>query len=150
MAQDQRVVKLREVQGTGVDRKLPAPLVRLRDASARSLTEILSEFFDRADDVLFGMADRAGSNLDQVAYFDAMRELRLRRKTMSNTMLAWVARAFNEIGQFDPLPRSRSLAEVDQDSLSLVDDTELEKQVAIDSLMNKLSSRYAEPLRLLA
>lgn len=149
MAQDQKVVKLREVQGTGIGQKLPAPLVRLRDASARSLTGILSEFFDSADDVLFGMADRAGSNQDQVAYFDAMRELRLRRKTMSNTMLAWVARAFNEIGQFDPVPRSRSLSEVDQDSLSLLDDTELEKQVAIDSLMNKLSSRYAESLRLL-
>ncbi len=149
MAQERKVVNLREAQGPRVELQLPAALIRLRDASARSLASILSDFFDSADDVLFGMADRAGSNQDQIAYFDAMRELRLRRKTMASTMLAWVTRAFNEIGQFDPMPRSRGMEEVDQDSLSLVDDSELEKRVAIDSLITKLSSRYAEPVRLL-
>ncbi len=142
-------MSLREAQGPRVELQLPAALIRLRDASARSLSTILSDFFDSADDVLFGMADRAGSNQDQIAYFDAMRELRLRRKTMANTMLAWVTRAFNELGQFDPMPRSRGLEEVEQDSLSLVDDSELEKRVAIDSLVTKLSNRYAEPVRLL-
>lgn len=149
MAQERKVVNLREAQGPRVELQLPAALIRLRDASARSLSTILSEFFDSADDVLFGMADRAGSNQDQVAYFDAMRELRLRRRTLSSTMLAWVTRAFNEIGQFDPMPRSRGLEEVNQDSLSLVEDSELEKRVAIESLITKLSNRYAEPVRLL-
>lgn len=92
MAQERKVVNLREAQGPRVELQLPAALIRLRDASARSLSTILSEFFDSADDVLFGMADRAGSNQDQVAYFDAMRELRLRRRTLSSTMLAWVTR----------------------------------------------------------
>ncbi|SFR41197.1 Protein of unknown function [Marinobacter daqiaonensis] len=148
MAQDSKVVSLREAQGSRAE--LPATLIRLRDASARSLVTVMSEFFDRADDVLFSMADRAGSNQDQVAYFDAMRELRLRRKTMTSTMLNWVARAFNEIGRFDPMPRSRGLEEVDQDSLSILDDSELEKKVAIESLVNKLATRYAEPVRLLS
>lgn len=53
---------------------LPAALVRLRDASGQSLKSVLASFFDRADDALFELADRAGSNLDQTAYFDAMRE----------------------------------------------------------------------------
>lgn len=148
MAQEQKVVNLRGAQGPRVE--LPTALIRLRDASARSLSVTMSEFFDSADDVLFGMADRAGSNQDQIAYFDAMRELRLRRKTMTNTILAWVTRAFNEIGRFDPMPRSRGLEDVDQDSLSLLDDSELEKKVAIDSLVNKLATRYAEPVRLLS
>ena len=148
MAQESKVVSLRDAPGARTE--LPAALIRLRDASARSLTRVMSEFFDSADDVLFGMADRAGSNQDQIAYFDAMRELRLRRKTMTNTMLHWVARAFNEIGRFDPMPRSRSLEDVDQDSLTLLDDNELEQKVAIESLINKLANRYAEPVRLLS
>lgn len=148
MAQESKVVSLRDAPGARTE--LPAALIRLRDASARSLTRVMSEFFDSADDVLFGMADRAGSNQDQIAYFDAMRELRLRRKTMTNTMLHWVARAFNEIGRFDPMPRSRSLEDVDQDSLTLLDDSELEQKVAIESLINKLANRYAEPVRLLS
>ena len=148
MAQESKVVSLREAQGSRVV-ELPAALVRLRDASARSLTTVMSEFFDSADDVLFGMADRAGTNQDQVAYFDAMRELRLRRKAMTSSVLNWVARAFNEIGRFDPLPRSRGLEEVDQESLTLLEDSELEQKVAIDSLINKLASRHAESVRLL-
>ncbi len=148
MAQDNKVVSLKETQG--YRSTLPAALVRLRDASARSLADVLFDFFDSADDVLFGMADRAESNQDQVAYFDAMRELRLRRKTMTSTVLGWVGRAFNDIGQFDPMPSRRGLEQVDQDSLSIMDDSELEKKVAIDSLVNKLSSRYGEPVRLLS
>ncbi|MFL1484184.1 DUF1631 domain-containing protein [Marinobacter sp. LN3S78] len=148
MAQESKVVSLRDAPGARTE--LPAALIRLRDASARSLTRVMSEFFDSADDVLFSMADRAGSNQDQIAYFDAMRELRLRRKTMTNTMLQWVARAFNEIGRFDPMPRSRGLEDVDQDSLTLLDDNELEQKVAIESLINKLANRYAEPVRLLS
>lgn len=148
MAQESKVVSLRQAQG--VPAELPAALIRLRDASARSLTGVMSEFFDSADDVLFGMADRAGSNQDQVAYFDAMRELRLRRKAVTSSMLNWVSRAFNEIGHFDPMPRGRSLEEVDQDSLTILDDSELEQKVAIGSLVNKLANRYADPVRLLS
>ncbi|WP_339806014.1 DUF1631 domain-containing protein [uncultured Marinobacter sp.] len=147
MAQDNKVVSLREAQGQRV--AIPATLVRLRDTSARALTKVLSDFFDSADDVLFGMADRAGSNQDQVAYFDAMRELRLRRKAMTNTVLQWVSRAFNEIGRFDPMPSSRGLEEVDQDSLTLMDDSELERKVAIEGLITKLGNRYGEQVRLL-
>lgn len=147
MAQDNKVVSLREVQASRS--VTPAALIRLRDASTRSLGKILSEFFDRADDVLFGMADRAGSNQDQVAYFDAMRELRVRRKAMGSSVLQWVVRAFNELGRFDPMPDARSPQQVDQDSLALMDDAELERKLAIEGLINKLGNRYSEQVRLL-
>ncbi|EHJ04619.1 DUF1631 domain-containing protein [Marinobacter manganoxydans] len=128
---------------------LPASLVRLRDASGQSLKSVLASFFDRADDALFELADRAGSNLDQTAYFDAMRELRLRRKAMVVSILQYVSQAFNEIGRFQPQQSARSLDEVDEDSLSLVDHSQLEQQVAVDNLINKLRNRYTEQIRLL-
>ncbi|MDY6841177.1 MAG: DUF1631 domain-containing protein [Pseudomonadota bacterium] len=128
---------------------LPAALVRLRDASGQSLKSVLASFFEHADDALFELADRAGSNLDQTAYFDAMRELRLRRKAMVVSILQDVSRAFNEIGNFQPQQEVRSLDDVDEDSLSLVDHSQLEQQVAVDNLINKLRNRYAEQIRLL-
>lgn len=128
---------------------LPEALVHLRDASGQSLKTVLGNFFDRADDALFELADRAGSNLDQTAYFDAMRELRLRRKAMVVSILQYVSQAFNEIGRFQPQEASRTLDEVDQDSLSLVDHSQLEQQVAVDNLINKLRNRYTEQIRLL-
>ena len=128
---------------------LPAPLIRLRDASGQSLKSVLASFFDRADDALFELADRAGTNLDQTAYFDAMRELRLRRKSMVVSILQYVSQAFNEIGKFQPQQSARSLEDVDEDSLSLVDHSQLEQQVAVDNLINKLRNRYTEQIRLL-
>jgi hypothetical protein len=129
---------------------LPQALVRLRDASGQSLQRVLATFFDRADDALFELADRASTNLDQTAYFDAMRELRLRRKAMSLSVLQYVSQAFNDIGKFKPRQTEGALGDVDQDSLSLLDHAQLEQQVAVDNLINKLRNRYIEQIRLLA
>ncbi|WP_165854847.1 DUF1631 domain-containing protein [Marinobacter sp. JSM 1782161] len=148
MVSDNRVVDLRKASGER-SFSLPASLIRLRDYSGQSLRTQLSEFFDSADDALFDLADKAGSNQDQSAYFDAMRELRLRRKAMSLSIQQWVARAFNEMGSFDPRPRSSGLTEIDQEALSLVDHGDHEQQVAIDNLINKLRNRHQELIRML-
>lgn len=148
MAQDNKVVSLKGQKLP--DRfSLPGSLVRLRDVSGQSLKSVLSGFFDKADDALFELADKAGTNQDQTAYFDAMRELRLRRKNMTVSVLQYVSRAFNEIGSFRPGGGSGTLDEVDQDSLALVDHSDLEQQVAIDNLINKLRNQHAEVIRLL-
>ncbi|WP_203141221.1 DUF1631 domain-containing protein [Marinobacter mangrovi] len=149
MTNDNRVVSLHGGMREG-SFSLPSALIRLRDYSGQSLRKELGEFFDSADDALFNLADKAGTNQDQTAYFDAMRELRLRRKAMSLSILQWVARAFNDIGTFDPQSRSGDLTEIDQDSLSLVDHGDHEQQVAIDNLVNKLRNRYADSIRMLA
>ncbi|KAA1174007.1 DUF1631 domain-containing protein [Marinobacter salinexigens] len=128
---------------------LPNSLVGLRDVSGQSLRTILANFFDRSDDALFELADRAGTNTDQNTFFDAMRELRLRRKSMVVSVLQYVSQAFNDIGRFHPEYGSGALDDVDQDSLSLLDHSQLEQQVAVDNLINKLRSHYSEQIRLL-
>lgn len=148
MAQDRKVVNLRN-QNIPQRFSLAAALVRLRDVSGQSLKSVMSEFFDQADDALFELADKSGTNQDQSAYFEAMRELRLRRKNMTVSVLQYVSSAFNEIGKFKPRGGSGSLNEVDQDSLSLVDHSQLEQQVAIDNLINKLRSQNLEAIQLL-
>lgn len=148
MAQDSKVVSFSS-RKPGGRFALPQALVRLRDASGQSLKSVLAGFFDRADDALFELADKAGSNQDQTAYFDAMRELRLRRKLMTVSILQYVSRAFNDIGKFNPGSAGGSLEDVDQDSLSLVDHSELEQRVAIENLVNKLRNRHAEAIEML-
>lgn len=148
MAQDSKVVSFSS-RKPGGRFALPHALVRLRDASGQSLKSVLAGFFDRADDALFELADKAGSNQDQTAYFDAMRELRLRRKLMTVSILQYVSRAFNDIGKFNPDNAGGGLEDVDQDSLSLVDHSELEQRVAIENLVNKLRNRHAEAIRML-
>ncbi|MET4027421.1 hypothetical protein ABIE59_002956 [Marinobacter sp. MBR-99] len=149
MAHDNKVVRLSGQKPVGPF-SLPPTLIRLRDVSGQSLKSVLGSFFEQADDSLFALSDRAGSNQDQAAYFDAMRELRLRRKSIAVSMLQYVSQAFNDFGRFKPLRSGSSLEEVDQDSLSLVDHSELEQQVAIDNLLNRLRNRYQEPVQMLA
>ncbi|MFO7529795.1 MAG: DUF1631 domain-containing protein [Marinobacter sp.] len=148
MAQDNKVVSFQDRKQAG-QFSLPPALIRLRDASGRELKSVLNEFFDRSDDTLFELADRASNEHGQLAYFDAMRELRLRRKSISVSILQYVSRAFNEIGRFRPHVARRDLEEIDQDNLSLMDHGELEQQVAIENLVNKLRNRYADAIRLL-
>ena len=148
MTNDAKVINLRD-SGNGTVSRLPAPLIRLRDLSANALRQLLGESFDGADDALFNMADKAGSNAEQSAYFDAMRELRLRRKQVTLSMLQWVARAFNEIGRFSPRPHRSGMDQVDRDELSLVDNSQLEEQVALDGMINKTRAHNDELLRML-
>jgi hypothetical protein len=148
MAQDNKVVSF-SGQKPPQRFSLSPAMIRLRDASGQSLKSVLASFLDRADDALFELADRAGSNVDQTAYFDAMRELRLRRKATVVSVLQYVSQAFNDIGRFQPRASTGSLDEVDQDSLSLLDHSQVEQQLAIDSLISKLRTRYAEPIQLL-
>jgi hypothetical protein len=148
MAQDNKVVSF-SGQKPSQRFSLSPAMIRLRDASGQSLKSVLASFLDRADDALFELADRAGSNVDQTAYFDAMRELRLRRKATVVSVLQYVSQAFNDIGRFQPRASTGSLDEVDQDSLSLLDHSQVEQQLAIDSLISKLRTRYAEPIHLL-
>ncbi|MEQ9547320.1 MAG: DUF1631 domain-containing protein [Marinobacter sp.] len=150
MAQDSKVVNL-SARTPGGRFALPHGLVRLRDASGQSLKSVMAVFFDNSDDALFELADKAGSNQDQTAYFDAMRELRLRRKLMTVSILQYISRAFNDIGKFQPgnASTSGSLDDVDQDSLSLLDHSEMEQRVAIENLTSKLRNKHANAIRML-
>lgn len=148
MAQDQKVVSLNR-HGSFDRFSMPSALIRLRDTAGPELRRVLSQFFDNADDALFDMADRAGSEGDQKAYFDAMRELRLRRRNMTVSVLQYVSRAFNEMGRFDPALGGSGLEDVSPDSLSLVGHAELEQKVAIENLISKLRTRYLDSIKLL-
>ncbi|MEH6355927.1 MAG: DUF1631 domain-containing protein [Marinobacter sp.] len=144
--QDKKVVNITGPSSTSRF-LLPTALIRLRDASAQSIRTVLNQFFDRADDALFELADRAGTDQEQSRYFDAMRELRLRRKSMTLAVLHHVSQAFNEIGKFRPQSTVTGLDSVDEGSLSLLDHAELEQQVAIDNMVTKLRYQYSEALR---
>ncbi|SDW53753.1 DUF1631 domain-containing protein [Marinobacter mobilis] len=149
MTQGNKVVNLQGQRVMG-QASLPTVLVRLRDVSGKGLRNVLTQFFDSSDDALFNLAEKADSNQDQEAFFNAMRELRLRRKHIMVSILQWMSRSFNEIGRFDPVIGATDLEEYDQDSLSLMDDADLEQKVAIDNLITKLRTRNKEALGLLA
>ncbi|XOZ34714.1 DUF1631 domain-containing protein [Halomonadaceae bacterium KBTZ08] len=130
-------------------RQLPAPLISLRDTAAARFRTLLDAFFDGADDALFDLSERSRSNAEQTTYFDAMRELRMQRKSMTLTFQQWLNRAFDEGGRFEPAPGRHSDGDSDIESLSLVDDDDLEEQVAVDNMIQRIRNRYSDQVELL-
>ena len=82
---------------------LPVLLLQVRDKAALQLRQGLQDLFDNADDTLFEMADKAFDRYDQHLYFEAMRDLRLKRKSIERGFLDTFHDTYARIGQPDPL-----------------------------------------------
>lgn len=120
--------------------RLPVALTNVRDKAAQQLKTALQALFDNADDTLFEMADRATSNTEQNAFFEAMRDLRLKRKNIERGFLQKVFEAFATLNQYE-IGKPAPLDAVSFDSLSLVQNDALEESVALDSMVAKVMSR---------
>lgn len=126
--------------------RLPVILVQVRDKAALQLKQALQALFDNADDTLFEMADRATSNLEQNAFFEAMRDLRLKRKSIERVYLQKVFEEFSALNQVQSGKSVPTLDTVSFDSLSLVQNEELEESVAVDAMVARVMSRDASAL----
>ncbi|MFI8745054.1 DUF1631 domain-containing protein [Pseudomonas sp. NPDC077186] len=121
--------------------RLPVALIQVRDKAAQQLKQSLQSLFDNADDTLFEMADRATSNAEQNAFFEAMRDLRLKRKNIERGFLQKVFESFSSLNQYEIGKPQPALDAVSFDSLSLVQNDELEETVALDAMVAKVMSR---------
>ena len=119
--------------------RLPVVLLQVRDKAAQQLKDGLQALFDNADDTLFEMADKAQNNVDQNTFFEAMRDLRLKRKNIERGFLEKFYESFVRIGQYEvgdiPSPA------VAYDKLALVPHDELERTVALDAMVGKVLAR---------
>jgi hypothetical protein len=120
--------------------RLPVALVNVRDKAAKQLKAALQKLFDNADDTLFEMADRATSNAEQNTFFEAMRDLRLKRKNIERGFLQKVFEAFATLNQYE-IGKPAPLDAVSFDTLSLVQNDALEESVALDTMVAKVISR---------
>ncbi len=120
--------------------RLPVVLTQVRDKAALQLKQGLQALFDNADDTLFEMADKAQNNVDQNTFFEAMRDLRLKRKSIERGFLERFFEAFDCLGQYDISEPTLSSA-VSYETLALVPNDELERTVALDAMVAKVLSR---------
>ncbi len=141
---DAKVVHLNKVapehSPTSPVGRLPVALLQVRDKAAQQLKQALQALFDNADDTLFEMADRAVSNAEQNTFFEAMRDLRLKRKSIERGFLQKVFEVFATLNQYE-IGKAPQLDAVSFDTLALLQSDELEESVALDSMVAKVMSR---------
>lgn len=121
-------------------RYLPEPVEAVRLCCLKQLPGLLDKLFENADDTLFELADGALSSEDQTLYFDAMREVRVKREEIENIFLDNIRSAFSHMAT-DP-----DTSDETADELSLLQQEAAQEDVTVRSMVATAANRYAEPL----
>lgn len=128
--------------------RLPAPVHAVHEKSQLLLAQKLKVFFDRADDSLFEMADKAHSNQEQNLFFDSMREVRVQRRGIEKRFTEALEDAFAAlIVSPSESAASASADDFTVDGLSLVENDDLEEMVALDNSINRANAEFGEAVQ---
>ncbi len=113
---------------------------------------IVVRFFEKVDDELFAFSDKAVSSTLQELYFEAMRYIRKERETIERGYMNSVLRRYDDfwnpkIRPVTSIPQKPQ--ELDEEDFSLVENEDLEEDLAIATLINKGVNLYHRDLYIL-
>jgi len=137
---------LREHREAASTRPVPPEVARIRDTVVAGLGDLLQGAFDAVDDSLFELANNSRSNNEQNRYFEAMREIRIKRKGVERHFQNAVARFFATPPVTGQVRTEEASRPTNADSLSLVGDDDLEEQVALNAMVSKAKAHFQGPL----
>ncbi|MBJ6138302.1 DUF1631 domain-containing protein [Marinobacter litoralis] len=131
---------LREHREAASSDSVPSEVTRIRNTVVAGLGDLLQGAFDAVDDSLFELANNARSNNEQNRYFEAMREIRIKRKGVERHFQSAVSQFFTSPpcagAQQDPETQA------DASSLSLLGNDDLEEQVALNAMISKAKTHF--------
>lgn len=117
-----------------------------RDMAIETLLRLAAHTLDRVDDALFELADKADNDAQQRVYFDAMRDVRLRRAGVETAFRAHLQDRFDR-RPGGTVPFSRTGVESSSGaSLGLVENDELEVSLAVANMVAKARGLYEEEI----
>ena len=126
--------------------RLPAPVHAAHEKGLMLISSQLRIFFDKADDSLFELADKAHSNQEQNVYFDSMREVRVQRRGLEKRFTESIDQAFAALVSGDYVP-PHDTGDLTADALSLVQNEDLEEMVAVDSSISRANTDFGEDIQ---
>jgi hypothetical protein len=130
----------RQKGANGEAAPVPPEVVRVRETVIAGLGDLLQGALDAVDDSLFELANNCRNNNEQNRYFEAMREIRIKRKG--------VERQFSEaVSSFFVSPPNQTSSDsqhqaIDADDLALVGNDDLEEQVALNAMAVKAKAHF--------
>ncbi|MDN3647383.1 DUF1631 family protein [Reinekea marina] len=110
-------------------------LTKLSDRFCERMPNLMTAFFNHADEFLFNTAEKSVDGFAANKYFDQLRQLRKQKDNLQQLMLHDVRKWVTE-----GAPKHEEKAEA-LDDLSLMEDQELERDLAISSFANRVYER---------
>ena len=126
--------------------RLPVILLQVHDKAAQQLKHDLQVLFDNADEALFEMAYKAQSDAEQSLYFEAMRDVRLKRKHIERGFLEQLFFAFIRLTQAQ-LSESALQAPVLKQSFFSLQISDCERDQVISAMVAQVLARDQSALR---
>ncbi len=112
------------------------------------LSDLIRVLMENVDDALFELSDKVGNDRDRNMYFEAMREIRLKRDGLKLHFDYEMNQCFDRFGN-GSYP-SQDLDDVedveDENELTLMDLDDLEGSIAIDNIIAKARPNYEDDL----
>jgi hypothetical protein len=123
-------------------RPVPPEIGRIRDTVTAGLGDLLQGALDAVDDSLFELANNARSNNEQNRYFEAMREIRIKRKGVERQFRKAITDLFSHPPRVQQSSERNSQQTASADTLSLVGHDDLEEQVALNAMVTKANAHF--------
>ncbi|WP_223787842.1 DUF1631 domain-containing protein [Marinicella meishanensis] len=138
--EDKNVVNIKQKLPEGVNQGVILP--QIHKLFIAGLKPTIREYYDKLDDSLFDLAEKAQNNEKQTHFFEAMREVRKKKDLMVRKFSENVQLTFKMFkqGQFDYFKAEPTTDSDTADGLSLVDEHELDQKLAATQLIDKANT----------
>ena len=119
-----------------------------RQRLIRQLSQLMVNMFEKLDDTLYKLADKAQSDMLQSSYFDAMREVRKEREKIERAFYKKMLADFDNFWESGPTTQTNTdIQQVyESDSFSLVEKDDLEEELAVNNMILKGDNRFYREL----
>lgn len=125
----------------------PRLLSHIRKTTLGHCEQLLAHLFSATDDLFYDLSKRASSNHEQNLYFEAMREIRIKREGIANKFLSIVNGNFSDLidthgnGGFESWDDPAT-----QSNLSIVEGDDLEIDLARSNMVSRTRDVFREEL----
>ncbi len=126
--------------------KITDLLPAMRTATLQAIPPLLADVLSRADDALFDLVQKSHSTFEQQQFFDAMRELRRQRGSIEQRFREHFVEAFMGLEKRKPMIAHYAQPGETSSELSLLDEEELEEQLAAEQVAQAIERRHSAVL----
>ena len=116
----------------------------IKDQSISLILEDLRKMFDGIDDSFFELANHANTNNEQNRLFEAMREIRIKRKGIESHIENSITEAFDHPKEVTT--KKPCSPDIESEELCLIQNDTLENELAVDSMIAKAKADFSSSL----
>lgn len=124
----------------------PRLVGHIQKESLKSCEHLLAHLFSATDDLFYDLSKRASSNNEQNLYFEAMREIRIRREGIANGFLRLLAGKFSTLIDQHENPLEWGEDDGETGNLSIVEGDVLEVDLARSNMVSRARDLFKQEL----